>query len=241
MEIKAVTGKVAGIAISEADTKALALPALPKGAIDRRYKIDQLIGRKVDPSEAEGYKGCWTLASCPQCAKSSSCPEQTLKIASLIIGVDGTCSTTGGSDAKASVGVFVGPGNKFNRSFVLDDHYKQTSQVAELRACTQALAIVIRLKSKKHSINGKELVRVVIKSHSEYLVKGITEWIFKWEANDCKTCTGKPVANIELFKKMMDQTKRLEKLGVRVFFWQVPRSANTYAETLAKQVITWPK
>lgn len=226
---------------SEADAKAPALPALPRGAIDRRYKIDQIVGRKVDPSEVECVRGSWTVAACLQCAKCRSCPDHPLKIANIIIGVDGTCSNNGGSDTRAAVGVFLGPGNKFNRSYLLEDHYKQTTQVAELRACSQALAIAIRLKSKKFSINSKELVRVVIKSHSEYLVKGITEWIFKWEANDFKTCSGKPVANIELFKKIIDQTKRLEKMCVRVFFWQVARSANTYAETLAKGVITVPK
>jgi ribonuclease HI len=45
---------------------------------------------------------------------------------------------------------------------------------------------------------------------SEYLRKGITEWIEKWAAKDWKTKGGKPVSNVDLWQRLWPLVKRHE-------------------------------
>jgi ribonuclease HI len=43
---------------------------------------------------------------------------------------------------------------------------------------------------------------VLIYTDSQYVQKGITEWIKNWKKNGWKNSTGKPVKNIELWKQL---------------------------------------
>jgi ribonuclease HI len=43
---------------------------------------------------------------------------------------------------------------------------------------------------------------IVIKADSDYLVKGMTEWVFKWETNGYKTAKRKLVENAKLFQEL---------------------------------------
>lgn len=45
---------------------------------------------------------------------------------------------------------------------------------------------------------------------SEYMRKGITEWIYKWMRNGWQTAAKKPVENKELWMQLYDQTKQHE-------------------------------
>lgn len=78
---------------------------------------------------------------------------------------------------------------------------------------------------------------VVIKSDSEYLAKGMTERVFKWQNNGYQTCKGTPVKNWELFKKLDGLIRNLNELDVEVLFWHVPRSRNTEADELASRAL----
>ena len=43
---------------------------------------------------------------------------------------------------------------------------------------------------------------------SQYVMKGITEWIKGWMKNNWKTASKKPVKNAELWKELLEETKR---------------------------------
>jgi ribonuclease HI len=45
---------------------------------------------------------------------------------------------------------------------------------------------------------------VLIYTDSQYVQKGITEWIKNWKKNGWKNSTGKPVKNIELWKQLYE-------------------------------------
>lgn len=105
-----------------------------------------------------------------------------------------------------------------------------TSQTAELQACMAALEMVIIIKKKTLE---QEMSQVIIKAHSEYVFKGMTEWTTKWAKNGWLNAKGLPVANRELFQEVEKKIKDLNEMGVEILFWQVTRSQNQDAEKLA--------
>lgn len=48
----------------------------------------------------------------------------------------------------------------------------------------------------------KRPVRAVVHTDSQYVLKGITEWIFGWKRNGWKTADKKPVKNVDLWQKL---------------------------------------
>lgn len=66
-----------------------------------------------------------------------------------------------------------------------------TNNRMELRAAIEALK----------NIN-LEVDEVEINTDSQYLKKGITEWIYGWKRNGWKTANGKPVKNQDLWKDL---------------------------------------
>lgn len=49
--------------------------------------------------------------------------------------------------------------------------------------------------------------KVLIYTDSEYVMKGITEWIKKWQAKGWKTTNKKPVLNQDLWQKLLEVSK----------------------------------
>jgi len=47
----------------------------------------------------------------------------------------------------------------------------------------------------------------VVYTDSAYCINGITQWYKKWEKNDWKTSTNKPVLNSDLWKILIENTK----------------------------------
>lgn len=45
---------------------------------------------------------------------------------------------------------------------------------------------------------------------SQYVMKGITEWIHGWVKNNWKTSAKKPVKNAELWKELLEETRKHE-------------------------------
>jgi ribonuclease HI len=76
----------------------------------------------------------------------------------------------------------------------------------------------------------------IIKTDSEYLVRGITEWLPKWKKAGWKTCKGVTVANANLFKLVEAGITVLERI-VEVKLWLVPKENNKEAEFLAKAAL----
>ncbi len=84
----------------------------------------------------------------------------------------------------------------------------------------------------ENGVEGEDLCKVVIKSDSEYLVKGMTDWVFKWKENGYRTAKGKPVTNMRIFQRLDELVERLNEMNVEVQFWYVLREFNKDADGL---------
>lgn len=106
----------------------------------------------------------------------------------IIVNVDGSCR---GNPGPGGWGVFIqyptGTEDKFFGS-----EFQTTSNRMELTAALKALEKTELLSA----------VPITIISDSQYVRKGITEWIHSWLRNDWHTAKGHPVANVDLWKKL---------------------------------------
>ena len=67
-----------------------------------------------------------------------------------------------------------------------------TNNRMELTAVIEALAAL------------KRPCRVVLHTDSQYVMKGITEWIHNWKKRGWRTAAKEPVKNVDLWKKLDD-------------------------------------
>ena len=82
----------------------------------------------------------------------------------------------------------------------------------------------------------KRPCRVALWTDSEYLRKGITEWIHNWIKRDWKTASRQPVRNAELWRELLEETHRHEI----EWHWVKGHSGhpgNERADVLANQAI----
>ena len=54
--------------------------------------------------------------------------------------------------------------------------------------------------------------KVTLFTDSQYVQKGITSWIYKWQKNSWKLSNGNPVINIDLWQELFD-TARLHQIN----------------------------
>jgi len=82
----------------------------------------------------------------------------------------------------------------------------------------------------------KRPCRVILSTDSQYLQKGITEWLPNWIRRDWKTSAGKPVKNLDLWQRLL---RALERHRVQ---WEWVRGhsghpENERADALANRAI----
>ncbi|MDA0617435.1 MAG: ribonuclease HI [Proteobacteria bacterium] len=103
----------------------------------------------------------------------------------IIIYTDGACSMPsmkGGWGAVLKYGDTVKEIAGFSK--------ETTNNQMELTACIEALSSITRD------------IEIEIHTDSQYVKKGITEWIFNWKKNGWKTAAKQPVKNAELWIKL---------------------------------------
>lgn len=164
-----------------------------------------------------------------------STPRPSYYPNSIVEAVDGACSYNGRTQARASLGVYWGHNNVFNTGGVLSPADRQTNQVAELQACLRALKILDDVWLEHPA--GNRLSLVVIKSDSEYLVRGMTEWFPRWRDHCWVNPNGTPVVNRQYFEWINEYIQDWNNNGVSIKFWHVPRSMNQMADALAKDAL----
>lgn len=71
-----------------------------------------------------------------------------------------------------------------------------TNNRMELMAAIEALSIL------------KEPCEIILTTDSQYVRKGITEWLAGWKRNGWKTAARKPVKNEDLWRRLDEQTAR---------------------------------
>lgn len=79
----------------------------------------------------------------------------------------------------------------------------------------------------------KEPCAVTLYTDSEYMKKGITEWMYNWQRNGWLTASKKPVKNKELWQRLYAQTQRHEM----TWEWVKAHAGNVHNE-LVDQLAT---
>lgn len=108
----------------------------------------------------------------------------------VIIYTDGACSGNPGPGGWGAILIY---GDK--RKEINGGEPDTTNNRMELRAATEALNTL------------KRPVRTELHTDSEYVRKGITEWIGKWKQNGWKTAAKKPVKNADLWQ-LLDEARQ---------------------------------
>jgi ribonuclease HI len=141
----------------------------------------------------------------------------------LTIYTDGGCSGNPGPGGWAYVLV---PENS-RGSTILAEQYggekKTTNNRMELRAVIESLKAVKILDN----VQGK----VVLYTDSQYVQKGITDWIRKWKQNAWQTSDKKPVKNKDLWMELDTLIGELKHQGTELGWkWIRGHAGNEYNE-----------
>ena len=76
--------------------------------------------------------------------------------------------------------------------------------------------------------------QLTLATDSAYLVEGITNHIGTWAQRDWRDFAGEPVANRDLWEKLLSQVNLRAHWGCEVRFWLIPKSQNPCADEMAK-------
>ncbi len=79
---------------------------------------------------------------------------------------------------------------------------------------------------------------VEVCTDSEYVKKGMSEWINGWIAKGWKTSTKKPVLNQDLWETLHKEEKRLKDAGIKVIWSYVPGHAGVALNERADVIAT---
>ncbi|KAM5443871.1 putative ribonuclease H [Microsporum ferrugineum] len=161
---------------------------------------------------------------------SSSGPDSHFQGQPVVISVDGACEGNGTGRGRASAGIYVGDRSQSNESIPLNLD-NPTNQKPEIMAGIHGL-------NKAREMDGGPSRHVIIKSDSQYMVKGVNEWSHRWESNGYRAANGQPVANGDLFRELNAAKDSLEKSDVKVDFQHVPREQNWDADHWANRVLS---
>lgn len=156
---------------------------------------------------------------------------------------DGACRSNGSSGTFAGLGVAYGSLEANQISVPIDERTDpgnpRTKQRAELLAAIHAVRCAAKVYEPSKD---DQRACCVITTNSEYVVKGMTEWLSNWKVSyevwsihKWRTSRGKRPNNIDLFRKLDELIVEAEEKGdVEFGFFHIPQDYNYIAEDLAK-------
>ena len=107
--------------------------------------------------------------------------------------IDGACSGNPGPGGWGVCWIETDQkGNVVSEEEIYGPSTDTTNQKMELTAAIKALEKLITKGEKE----------ITIKADSQYVVKGITEWILNWRQNGWVNSNNKPIGNMDLFKEL---------------------------------------
>lgn len=133
------------------------------------------------------------------------------------IWTDGACK---GNPGPGGWGVWLRSGTHEKELF--GGEKQTTNNRMELTAVIEALSSL------------KRTCDVTVHTDSEYVRKGITEWIHGWERRGWKTADGKPVKNVELWRRL-DALRKLHHVQWRWVKGHAGDVGNERADALANR------
>lgn len=109
-----------------------------------------------------------------------------------------------------------------NQKQIFGGQSNTTNNRMELMAAIEALAIL------------KQPCRVILTTDSQYVRKGISEWIKGWKRNGWKTAAKKPVKNADLWQQL-DKQSELHEIDWRWVKGHSGHPDNELADDLANR------
>lgn len=82
----------------------------------------------------------------------------------------------------------------------------------------------------------KEPCEVILTTDSQYVLKGITEWLAGWKRNGWRTAAKEPVKNADLWQRLDEQAQR-HKIVWRWVRGHTGHRENEIADSLANRAI----
>lgn len=149
--------------------------------------------------------------------EEASKPALSIKKPQVTIYTDGACK---GNPGPGGWGAWLSSGGHDKELF--GGERETTNNRMELTAPIEALA------SLKRSCD------VVVYLDSEYVRKGITEWITNWQRRGWKTADGKPVKNADLWMRL-DALRKLHTVDWRWVKGHAGDPGNERADMLANK------
>ena len=108
---------------------------------------------------------------------------------------DGSCRGNGTTNAEGGFGVVVVDNGEVVNTYA-ETHQQTTNNRMEMMAVIEALRALKRPCS------------VTLHVDSQYVMKGMTEWIHGWKQRGWKTADKKPVKNADLWQLMSDEVAK---------------------------------
>lgn len=216
-----------------------------QGVLERRMNFCERL-KYVYKTPAELYTTC---EHCPQflciCCQHLSNPSYRRCHYFPVVFIDGACSGNGTEGALSGIGGLFGADPEYKWSISIDDEVdpvpSRTSQRAELLAAIEGVTRLREfLLSEKWKPPPKSCqAQLVVATDSEYVCKGVTEWMPKWKVcifsfilrhqsdilqkTGWRTNCGTIVKNKDLFCKLDEVISSLERRQVKVGFWRIDR------------------
>jgi len=81
---------------------------------------------------------------------------------------------------------------------------------SESHTTNNRMELTAAIRSLEFAINNFQFSKIQIHTDSEYVTKGMTEWIHRWQKKGWKTAGRKPVLNQDLWQKLLLLTKERE-------------------------------
>ena len=124
-------------------------------------------------------------------------PVDVVPLKRVVIYADGACKGNPGIGGWGAHLTYLG-----NKKEIFGGQYDTTNNRMELMAVIEALSCL------------KEKVEAFLYLDSEYVIKGIKEWLPKWKSNGWKSSNNKPIKNVDLWLRLDEQ---LNKHSICIF------------------------
>lgn len=115
----------------------------------------------------------------------------------ILMYADGSCSGNPGPGGHAAVLYRIVNGEVIKETFESGGENKTTNNRMEM------LAVIAGLERIKKD----EVLPIVVRTDSQMLVRGMNEWLPEWIENGWRKSKGKPVANRDLWEKLLELTE----------------------------------
>lgn len=144
----------------------------------------------------------------------------------LVVYCDGACRRSVDNIPRGTIGVYFGPNNPNNFGASVPTTLPQTNQVSELLALLKAIEEgIVKIETALQP----QYQVLIVGTDSEYAYRGVTEWVYKWREEGAYH----KIHNFDLFFEIDLYLRILERGGLKILIWRIPREFNTGADYIA--------